>query len=78
MFTLAHSTRLSLGGEAARAAAASLFAIGSRVVRELRLRRAIRAMQDLDDAMLHDVGLTRDEIEGAVRHGRYARCGLRI
>ena len=70
MSILAHATRRSPGGSTVETAAASLFAAGRTLVRERRLRRAIRAMQNLDEAMLHDVGLTRDGIEDAVRHGR--------
>jgi uncharacterized protein YjiS (DUF1127 family) len=78
MSILAHATRRPLGGSTVGIAAASLFAAGRSLVRELRLRRAIRAMQDLDEAMLHDVGLTRDGIEDAVRHGRANRQARRI
>ena len=78
MSILAHATRRPLGGSTVEIAAASLFAAGRSLVRELRLRRAIRAMQDLDEAMLHDVGLTRDGIEDAVRHGRANRQARRI
>ncbi|HEX2552677.1 MAG TPA: DUF1127 domain-containing protein [Microvirga sp.] len=73
MSIIAHATRRPVVGAVFGTAAASLFAAAGRLVRELRLRRAIRAMQDLDEAMLHDVGLTRDGIEDAVRHGRTAR-----
>ncbi len=67
---ISDATRQPLGGTTLAGAAASFFAAGRRLARELRIRRAIRAMQDLDEAMLHDVGLTRDGIEDAVRHGR--------
>lgn len=33
-------------------------------------RRAMRQLSSLSDAMLHDMGITRDEIPGAVLHGR--------
>ena len=48
----------------------SLLDLGGHIVRELRLRRAIRDVQELDDAILHDIGLTRDSVESAVRYGR--------
>ena len=78
MSILAHATRRPLAGSTLETAAASLFAAGRNLVRELRLRSAIRAMQDLDEAMLHDVGLTRDGIEDAVRHGRVNRQARRL
>lgn len=42
----------------------------SAVVREIRIRRALREVSSLDDAMLHDIGLGLGSIEDAVRHGR--------
>jgi uncharacterized protein YjiS (DUF1127 family) len=41
------------------------------VRREFRLRHDLAMLQSLDDTMLHDIGLSRSEIEGAVRHGRF-------
>jgi uncharacterized protein YjiS (DUF1127 family) len=40
------------------------------IAREIRLRRDLRNLQRLDDAMLRDIGLGRGELEDAVRHGR--------
>jgi uncharacterized protein YjiS (DUF1127 family) len=40
------------------------------VAREVRARHDLVRLQSLDDAMLHDIGLSRGEIEHAVRHGR--------
>ncbi|KLK94755.1 hypothetical protein AA309_02000 [Microvirga vignae] len=42
----------------------------SAVMREIRLRRAMREMAALDDAMLQDIGLGPGGIEDAVRCGR--------
>src|SRR5262245_65766293 len=38
-----------------------------------RLRRAVRELHRLDDHMLRDIGVTRGEIESAVRDGLPAR-----
>ena len=37
---------------------------------EIRMRRDLAMLQSLDDAMLHDIGLSRGEVEHVVRHGR--------
>lgn len=42
----------------------------SAVMREIRLRRAMRELSALDDAMLQDIGLGPGSIEDAVRCGR--------
>jgi hypothetical protein len=42
----------------------------SRVAREIRIRRDLRRLSGLDDAMLRDIGLARGGLEGAVRCGR--------
>jgi uncharacterized protein YjiS (DUF1127 family) len=36
-------------------------------------RRNVRALGMLDDQMLHDIGISRGEIEHVVRHGREER-----
>lgn len=41
------------------------------VVREIRLRRALRAVNSLDDRMLMDIGLSPGSTEHAVRRGRF-------
>jgi len=38
--------------------------------RELRARRDMENLAHYDDHMLRDIGLTRSDIEGAVRRGR--------
>ena len=40
---------------------------------EWRARRAMRRIDSLSDEMLHDIGLTRGEIDSAVRYGRSRR-----
>lgn len=46
----------------------SLFAA---LVHEIEIRRALRDVSTLDDAMLHDIGLTPGNMEDAVRYGRH-------
>ncbi|WP_114945798.1 DUF1127 domain-containing protein [Microvirga calopogonii] len=46
----------------------SLFAA---LMHEIEVRRALRHVSSLDDAMLHDIGLTPGNIEDAVRCGRH-------
>ncbi len=38
--------------------------------REIEIRRALREVSTLDDAMLHDIGISPGGIEEAVRCGR--------
>jgi uncharacterized protein YjiS (DUF1127 family) len=42
-----------------------------RLVNEIRLRRAFRDVEALDDEALLDIGIGRGGIEDAVRNGRY-------
>lgn len=46
----------------------SLFAA---LVHEIEIRRALRDVSSLDEAMLHDIGLTPGNMEDAVRCGRH-------
>jgi uncharacterized protein YjiS (DUF1127 family) len=39
--------------------------------REIEIRRALREVNSLDDAMLHDIGLTPGNIEDTIRCGRH-------
>jgi len=41
-----------------------------------RVRRDLALLRTVDDRQLADIGLTRDEIDHAVRHGRWCdKCG---
>ena len=44
--------------------------LGAAVLREIRIRRSLRELDSLGDAMLHDLGITRGGLEDVVRHGR--------
>ncbi len=44
--------------------------LGTLIAREIRIRRDMRRLAELDDWMLRDIGLTRAAIEPAARHGR--------
>jgi uncharacterized protein YjiS (DUF1127 family) len=49
---------------------AGLAALIHGLAREREIRRSMRELRSLDDRMLHDIGLTRGDIERAVRFGR--------
>jgi uncharacterized protein YjiS (DUF1127 family) len=46
--------------------------LGFLIAREIRIRRDMRKLAEMDDWMLRDIGLARTEIEPATRHGRRA------
>lgn len=52
--------------------AAALSALAEALMTELLRRRAIRELSRLDDHMLADIGLERDQIDAAARFGRDA------
>lgn len=41
---------------------------------EWRARQAVRRVESLSDEVLHDIGITRGEIDQAVRVGRNSRA----
>ena len=49
---------------------AGLVGLIGALARERELRRSMRALASFDDRMLRDIGLTRSDIERAVRSGR--------
>jgi uncharacterized protein YjiS (DUF1127 family) len=54
-------------------AVATLLGLAARmsvwVAREITVRRDMRRLAEFDDHMLHDIGIARTDIEGAVRRG---------
>jgi uncharacterized protein YjiS (DUF1127 family) len=62
------------GTPASSRLAHEVFALASRLIegfaREARVRRDMKRLAEFDDDMLRDIGLTRSDIESAVRHGR--------
>ena len=47
-----------------------LLRLGTYIGTEWRAYKALRAVESLSDAALHDIGIQRSEAEHAVRHGR--------
>ena len=62
-----HSALPTRGYAALLHSAFGLFAL---ITREIRARRDMKKLAELDDRMLRDIGVARNEIEPAVRHGR--------
>lgn len=52
--------------------------MGVGLAAERRRRRAIRELQQFDDNTLADIGISRGEIEYAVRHGRPTPVTLKL
>jgi uncharacterized protein YjiS (DUF1127 family) len=70
----------NLDGSPARSAGGSLTRflrrLWERHISECRIRRQISHLQNCDDRMLHDIGISRWEIEAIVRGGRSAAQGV--
>ena len=60
------------GTSCERQAARTLGTILGRLVRAYRARRQARHLEGLSDHLLTDIGISRDEIRGAVRWGERA------
>jgi uncharacterized protein YjiS (DUF1127 family) len=48
----------------------ALTTLGGNIERAVRRRRDLRQLAEMDDHLLHDIGISRSEIEHAVRYGR--------
>jgi uncharacterized protein YjiS (DUF1127 family) len=46
--------------------------LGAAILTEIRARQAMQTLADLDERMLRDIGVERDQIAHACRHGRDA------
>lgn len=53
-----------------RVSLAAALALPARLWREVQLRRATRRLEGMDDRMLGDIGISRADIDSAVRSGR--------
>ncbi|MCB8821880.1 DUF1127 domain-containing protein [Microvirga rosea] len=65
--TLTRTTSFSRNGTTLSAVLSGIVAF---VAREIRIRRDLRQLSTFGDAALHDIGLSRGNIEDAVRYGR--------
>jgi len=73
-----HAAATSLPGSAYAERPGLLARLLTAAAREIRIRRDLRLLASLDDAALHDIGLTRGGMEDAVRHGRSQHDGLPV
>jgi uncharacterized protein YjiS (DUF1127 family) len=46
--------------------------LAAKILAELAARRAVQTLASLDERMLRDIGIERDQISHATRHGREA------
>ncbi len=54
---------------------ARLASVPAMLAREIRIRRAARMLEEMPDSLLSDIGLSRAEIDHALRNGRPWRDG---
>lgn len=64
------SVRASAAGSIVAAAVAAVARTVRTVRREMEIVRAQRALEDMSDAMLRDIGIDRCQIDAATRFGR--------
>ena len=67
----AHSNPCDWTSEPMSAKPSRIRSLFASLRREIEIRRALRAVNSLDDAMLHDIGLTPGNIEDSIRCGRH-------
>ena len=67
----AHSTTCDWTSEQPSAKPSRLKGLFASLMHEIRVRRALRHVSTLDEAMLHDIGLSPGSIEDAIRCGRH-------
>ena len=73
MYALSSTSSVARGAPArawGRRAVEAIALTAVRLAREVRLRRDLRLLSGLDEAMLRDIGLARGGLERAVRYGR--------
>jgi uncharacterized protein YjiS (DUF1127 family) len=61
---------VGFGTDVGRAVALGLAGALGSLVKEVRIRRSMAELSGMGEYMLHDLGLTRGDIEHVVRHGR--------
>jgi uncharacterized protein YjiS (DUF1127 family) len=61
---------VGFGIDVGRAVALGLAGALGSLVKEVRIRRSMTELSGMGEHMLHDLGLTRGDIEHVVRHGR--------
>jgi uncharacterized protein YjiS (DUF1127 family) len=67
----AHSTPCDWTSEQPTSKPSRIMSLFVSLVHEIEIRRALREVSTLDDAMLHDIGLTPGNVEDAIRCGRH-------
>jgi len=67
----AHSTTCDWASEQPATKPSRIRSLFAAVLHEIEIRRALRDVSSLDDALLHDIGLTPGNIEENIRYGRH-------
>lgn len=67
----AHSTTGDWTSERPASKPSRLRSLFASILHEIEIRRALRDVSSLDDAMLHDIGLTPGNVEDTIRCGRH-------
>jgi len=67
----AHSATSDWTSEQTASKTSRIWSLFASLWHEIEIRRALREVNSLDDAMLHDIGLTPGNIEDTIRCGRH-------